>query len=90
MVCILCFRLQKAIDSHRKALKGGAFRLSSFPQSFFDDNPFRSDRSLPPLQKTEFKSDGLQPFKPSSPAKRVRLPKRDSCDFIYNFTGISN
>ena len=64
--------LQKENDAHRKSLKGGAFRLNMHPKSTFDENPYRSDRPLPPAKKADSKKLDVKPFKPSSPGKQVR------------------
>jgi len=56
-------------DSHRKNLKGGAFKLNMSAQSYFDSNPYRSDRPLPPVKKGDGKGPEVKPFKPSSPGK---------------------
>lgn len=52
-------------------LKGGAFRLNMHPRTFFDSNPFHSDRPLGPNKKALPKIPVTKPFKPSSPAKKV-------------------
>lgn len=63
--------IKKEIQAHRDNTKGGAFRLNMHPTSFFDSNPYRLDKPLPPLKN---KIDGgkgpdVKPFKPSSPGK---------------------
>ena len=64
--------LQKEMAQHKGSLKGGAFRLNMHPQSFFDGNPFRMDKPLPPVRKTTSAGPkDLKPFKPSSPGKKV-------------------
>lgn len=60
---------RKENEAHKKALKGGAFRLNMAPKDFFDDNPYKADRQLPPAKKMEEKKFDFKPFKPSSPAK---------------------
>ena len=63
---------QKEMAQHKGSLKGGAFRLNMHPQSFFDGNPFRMDKPLPPVRKsTSAGPKDLKPFKPSSPGKKV-------------------
>lgn len=52
-------------------MKGGAFRLNMHPQAYFDGNPYRSDRPLPPAKRTPGKGPDVKPFKPSSPPKAV-------------------
>lgn len=60
---------KKENESHRKNLKGGAFRLNMAPKALFDDNPYRSDRALPPVKKDGAGKMDVKPFKPSSPGK---------------------
>ncbi|XP_040274687.1 UPF0602 protein C4orf47 homolog [Bufo bufo] len=61
--------MRKEMDSHKSKLKSGAFRLNLYPKEYFDINPYRSDRSLPPLKSKTEKKVNVKPFKPSSPAK---------------------
>ena len=62
---------QKENEYHRKAMKGAAFRLNMHPTSYFDGNPFKSDKALPPpLEPSRTKSD-VKPFRPSNPGKHV-------------------
>lgn len=64
-------RALKEIEIHKSALKGGAFRLNMHPTDFFDGNPYRLDKSLPPIKsKTTAEPKDLKPFKPSSPGKK--------------------
>jgi len=51
--------------------KGGAFRLNMAPRVYFDENPYKNDKPLPPAKKAFEKKLDLKPFKPSSPAKLV-------------------
>ncbi len=62
---------QKENDLHRRNMKGGAFKLNMHAKSYFDENPYRSDRPLPPPKKTDGRRGDLKPFKPSSPGKIV-------------------
>jgi len=65
-------RARKEMTSHKSSLKGGAFRLNMHPTDFFDGNPYRLDKSLPPVRKTSsLGPKDLKPFKPSSPGKRA-------------------
>ncbi|XP_068134796.1 cilia-and flagella-associated protein 96 [Hyperolius riggenbachi] len=61
--------MKKESEGHKSRLKGGAFRLNLHPKDFFDGNPYRTDKPLPPLRKKEAKKEAVKPFKPSSPAK---------------------
>ena len=63
--------LQRENETHRRQLKGGAFKLNMHAQSYFDSNPYRNERPLPPLKKDDGKSSDVKPFKPSSPGKLV-------------------
>jgi len=56
-------------EDHRRKLKGGAFKLNMHASTYFDSNPYRSDRGLPPLKKEPAKASHVNPFKPSSPGK---------------------
>lgn len=58
-------------DDSKKKVKGGPFKLNNHPNDFFDGNPYRSDRALPPIREPKTSKDKLKPFKPSHPAKLV-------------------
>ncbi|ELU15220.1 hypothetical protein CAPTEDRAFT_167507 [Capitella teleta] len=60
---------KKENEAHKKSLKGGAFRLNMHPRNFFDENPYRSDKALPPVRTKSEKGPEVKPFKPSSPGK---------------------
>lgn len=82
---ILCdFSFQKEFESHKSKLKGGAFRLNLYPKDYFEGNPYRSDKPLPPLKKKTEKKQAVKPFKPSSPAKEVGKTKMPPCN-VYLF-----
>ena len=66
--------LQKEISQHKSQMKAGAFHLNMHPTDYFDHNPYRTDKPLPPVRKSAgdiTKKDGLPPFKPSNPGKLV-------------------
>ncbi|NXO02881.1 CD047 protein, partial [Rhinopomastus cyanomelas] len=63
---------KKAQEEHRRLMKGGPFKLNLHPQEYFDPNPYFSDKSLPPVKKPPARKPIAPPFKPSSPAKKVR------------------
>ncbi|XP_010896639.2 UPF0602 protein C4orf47 homolog [Esox lucius] len=65
---------------HRALLKAGAFRLNLQPKEFFDNNPYRLDKPLPPLKSLEEKKRFVVPFKPSSPNKRIGGMKAGTFD----------
>ena len=66
----LC-RLQKENEAHKRKMKGGAFRLNMHPRSYFDENPYRSDRPMGSGKKPTGMKREVKPFKPSSPGKLV-------------------
>jgi len=41
-------------------------------RDYFDENPYKNDKPLPPARRLSEKRLDLKPFKPSSPAKAVR------------------
>lgn len=65
---------------HRKNLKGGAFKLNMHPTQFFDANPYRHDRGLPPLKSGGGKRKDVKPFKQSSPPKSMGGMKAGTFD----------
>ncbi|KAJ7382252.1 hypothetical protein OS493_036155 [Desmophyllum pertusum] len=62
---------KKEMEGSLKARKGGAYKLNLHPKAYFDGNPYKSDRALPPLKETRKAPEGLKPFKPSSPPKEI-------------------
>lgn len=54
-------------------MKGGAFKLNMHPTDYFDENPYRGDRPLPPAKKQSDHKIDVKPFKPSSPGKNVTI-----------------
>ncbi|XP_053559862.1 UPF0602 protein C4orf47 homolog isoform X2 [Bombina bombina] len=73
-------KMKKEMEMHKAKLKGGAFRLNMHPVEFFDGNPYRSDKPLPPLKKKDGKKAPVKPFKPSSPAKEAGGMKAGTFD----------
>ncbi|CAH1794960.1 unnamed protein product [Owenia fusiformis] len=71
---------KKINGDHRKALKGGAFKLNMHAQSYFDANPYRSDRPLPPVKSSGGKRREVKPFKQSSPPKSMAGMKAGTFD----------
>jgi len=63
--------LQRENDAHKKAMTGGAFKLNMASRTYFDENPYKSEKPLPPAKKTVEKKWDVKPFKPSSPSKMV-------------------
>ncbi|XP_033127385.1 UPF0602 protein C4orf47 homolog [Anneissia japonica] len=72
----------RELEEHRKAMKGGSFKLNMHPKAYFDGNPYASDRPLPPLKanKQSTEKKGVHPFKPSSPAKKIAGMKAGTFD----------
>ena len=54
-------------------MKGGAFKLNMAPKEYFDENPFRSDKPLPPAKKLPSAKETAKPFRPSNPGKIVSV-----------------
>uniref|UniRef100_A0A4W3J5V0 Cilia-and flagella-associated protein 96 n=1 Tax=Callorhinchus milii TaxID=7868 RepID=A0A4W3J5V0_CALMI len=51
---------------------GGPFQVSNYPQDYFDNNPYKLTKPLPPIKAKSAPGKAIEtPFKPSS------LPKRD-------------
>ncbi|KAL8607336.1 hypothetical protein ACOMHN_039486 [Nucella lapillus] len=64
-------RARKEVAQHKASMKAGAFRLNLHPSDFFDGNPYRTDKPLPPVRKTiSAGPKDVKPFKPSSPGKK--------------------
>ncbi|XP_065490677.1 cilia-and flagella-associated protein 96 [Caloenas nicobarica] len=61
---------KKAQEQHKQLLKGGPFKLNLYPQAYFDENPYFSDKPLPPLKKPLPEKLIAAPFIPPSPAKK--------------------
>lgn len=73
-------KTKKENEHHRQALKGGAFRLNMHPKNLFDENPFKSDKALPPAKAKPGKGPDVKPFKPSSPGKNPAGMKAGTFD----------
>ncbi|NXQ88753.1 CD047 protein, partial [Nyctibius grandis] len=71
---------KKAQEEHKRLLKGGPFKLNLYPQEYFDVNPYLHDRPLPPVKNLPPRKPIAPPFKPSSPAKKVRGMKGGTFD----------
>ncbi|XP_067884888.1 cilia-and flagella-associated protein 96 [Heterodontus francisci] len=50
-------------------LLGGPFRLNLYPRDYFDSNPYRSEKVLPPIKQVAPVKKIETPFKPPSPGK---------------------
>lgn len=62
---------KSVMEKSQKSRTGGPFRLNLHPKSYFDGNPYKSDRPLPPLKDNRKPRENLKPFKPSSPPKEI-------------------
>lgn len=62
---------KKEYAQHKAALRAGAFRLNMAPTDFFDGNPYKTEKALPPLRKSaDITGKNLgPPFRPSNPGK---------------------
>lgn len=68
--------IQKEAAIHRSKLRDGPFKLNLHPRDYFQGNPYRSDKPLPPAHKPlpSAQKDSSVPFKPPSPSKKVVIP----------------
>lgn len=68
--------IQKEAAIHRSKLRDGPFKLNLHPRDYFQGNPYRSDKPLPPAHKPlpSAQKDSPVPFKPPSPSKKVIIP----------------
>ncbi|NXC45562.1 CD047 protein, partial [Penelope pileata] len=71
---------KKAREEHKRLVKGGPFRTNLYPLEYFDINPYFSDKPLPPLKKAPPEKRIVAPFRPTSPAKKVRGMKGGTFD----------
>ena len=60
---------KKAVSDEKKKMKGGPFKLNCHMKEYFDDNPYHSNKPLPPEREPRSGSKPSKPFKPSSPSK---------------------
>lgn len=71
---------RKEAQAHKAQMKGSAFKLNLHPTTYFDGNPYRSDRPLGPAKKSAKKLPPVKPFKQSSPAKKIGGAKAGTFD----------
>ncbi|CAK8683127.1 cilia-and flagella-associated protein 96-like [Clavelina lepadiformis] len=71
---------RKELSTHKSMLKGGAFKLNLHPSTYFDKNPYRTDKSLGPSKGSSSKLPAVKPFKPSSPPKKIGGAKAGTFD----------
>ncbi|CAG2206768.1 UPF0602 protein C4orf47,UPF0602 protein C4orf47 homolog [Mytilus edulis] len=62
---------KKELAAHKAALKGDSFKLNMHPKSYFDSNPYHTDKPMSRKGSASItkKLDGPK-FKPSNPGKR--------------------
>ncbi|XP_043924972.1 UPF0602 protein C4orf47 homolog isoform X2 [Protopterus annectens] len=71
---------KKELETHKKLMKAGSFYVNMHPKDYFEGNPYKSDRPLPPPKRIERKHHDVKPFKPSSPPKMVGGMKAGTFD----------
>uniref|UniRef100_A0A3Q3GFC3 Cilia-and flagella-associated protein 96 n=1 Tax=Labrus bergylta TaxID=56723 RepID=A0A3Q3GFC3_9LABR len=66
----------------KNLLRDGPFKLNLHPKEYFQRNPYRSDKPLPPAHKPlpPAKKDSPVPFKPPSPSKKIGGMKAGTFD----------
>ncbi|XP_049898957.1 UPF0602 protein C4orf47 homolog [Epinephelus moara] len=65
--------MKKEAAIHHSKIKDGPFKLNLHPRDYFQGNPYRSDKPLPPANKSLPAAQKVStvPFKPSSPSKKI-------------------
>ena len=64
--------LRKKEQKQEKSLrKGGPFKLNSHAKDYFEENPYKSKKSLPPRKASAGSKEKPKPFIPSAPAKSI-------------------
>ncbi|XP_010753496.2 cilia-and flagella-associated protein 96 [Larimichthys crocea] len=74
--------LKREATVHRSKLRGGPFKLNLHPSDYFQGNPYRSDKPLPPANKAVPPGQKVSPvpFKPPSPSKKIGGMKAGTFD----------
>ncbi|XP_072447832.1 cilia-and flagella-associated protein 96 [Chiloscyllium punctatum] len=67
-------------DTKKEQLLGGPFRLNLYPREYFDNNPYRTEKILPPLKEVPPMKKIEAPFKPPSPGKSLGGMKAGAFD----------
>ncbi|XP_072371995.1 cilia-and flagella-associated protein 96 [Scyliorhinus torazame] len=67
-------------DTKKEQLIDGPFRLNLYPKEYFDSNPYKSERILPPIKQAAAAKKIETPFKPSSPGKSTGGMKAGTFD----------
>lgn len=63
-------RRKENTDS-KKMMKGASFKLNLHPNAYFDGNPYKTDKPMPPYKENKKDNRAVKPFMPSSPAKEI-------------------
>lgn len=65
--------IQREATIHRSKIRDGPFRNNLYPRDYFQSNPYRSDKPLPPPHKPLLPGQKVSPvpFKPPSRGKKV-------------------
>ncbi|XP_063725989.1 cilia-and flagella-associated protein 96-like isoform X2 [Symsagittifera roscoffensis] len=86
-------QFRKENEAAKSRMKGGSFKLNMAPREFFDENPFKSDKNLPPVRKATPTKEPAKPFRPSNPGKLLGGAKFGTFDpypehpkdvYVYN------
>uniref|UniRef100_A0A8C4ZPA3 Cilia-and flagella-associated protein 96 n=1 Tax=Gadus morhua TaxID=8049 RepID=A0A8C4ZPA3_GADMO len=73
--------LQSETATNRSKFKSGPFKLHLHPKDYFHENPYFSNKPIPPAQKPlPATKQFLVPFKPSSPTKQIGGMKAGTFD----------
>ncbi|XP_042348702.1 UPF0602 protein C4orf47 homolog [Plectropomus leopardus] len=74
--------LKKEAVIHRSKVRDGPFKLNLHPRDYFQGNPYRSDKPLPPANKPlpATQKVSVVPFKPTSPSKKIGGMKAGTFD----------
>ncbi|XP_041653884.1 UPF0602 protein C4orf47 homolog isoform X1 [Cheilinus undulatus] len=74
--------LKREAAIHRSKLRDGPFRINLHPKDYFQHNPYRSDKPLPPAHKPPPPAKKVSPipFKPPSPCKKAGGMKAGTFD----------
>ena len=65
------YTFQKEVEVDKALMKGGSFKLNMHPRDYFDENPYKTDKPLPPVRKATPTKEPTKPFRPSNPGKLV-------------------
>ncbi|XP_075248231.1 cilia-and flagella-associated protein 96-like [Convolutriloba macropyga] len=86
-------QFKKEVEVDKALMKGGSFKLNMHPRDYFDENPYKTDKPLPPVRKATPTKEPTKPFRPSNPGKLLGGGKYGTFDpypehpkdvYIYN------